>query len=241
MSLRPPQLVLGPLPAIGLSDSIDPLPAKSRSETNILSQFRQKFLSDEALAERLRSGDADAMTVLFERHGPPLLGIARRILRNGAEAEDAVQQIFLDALRAIEHFDPKKGRFQRWLFMFGYQRIFNCRRSIASSLLFGAAQFDELSIGLQNASIKPASFPLPETIILIDQVLGQLQPRQRRTVEAVYFEGLTAEEISNRTGESVRVVRHNLYRGIEKLRKAVRGATATGTDTPKGGPNDSQS
>jgi RNA polymerase sigma-70 factor (ECF subfamily) len=53
-------------------------------------------------------------------------------------------------------------------------------------------------------------------------VLKSLQPRQRRTIELVYYEGLTAEEISVKTGESVRVVRHNLYRGLEKLRTAFR-------------------
>jgi len=57
----------------------------------LLSQLRQKLLSDEALVEHLQSGRADALTVLFERHSPLLFAIARRILRNRAEAEDAMQ------------------------------------------------------------------------------------------------------------------------------------------------------
>jgi RNA polymerase sigma-70 factor, ECF subfamily len=233
MSLRRPQLALGPLPAMGLSDTLDTLPATS--EISFLSLFRQKLLSDESLAERLQNGDSDALSVLFERHAPPLLAIARRILPNPAEAEDAVQQVFLDAFRAIHHFDPNKGRFKKWLLMFGYQRIFNCRRSSSASRLFNADPFDELSFYPQNDPTGPATFSLPETGILIDQVLSRLQPRQRRTIELVYFEGLTAEEISIRTGESVRVVRHNLYRGIEKLRKALCGAPATNLDMSKGG------
>jgi RNA polymerase sigma-70 factor (ECF subfamily) len=63
-------------------------------------------------------------------------------------------------------------------------------------------------------------YSLPEMSLLVEQVLSTLQPRQRRTIELVYYEGLTAEEVSKRTGETVRVVRHNLYRGLEKLRKA---------------------
>jgi RNA polymerase sigma-70 factor, ECF subfamily len=58
-----------------------------------------------------------------------------------------------------------------------------------------------------------------ENAILVAQVLKSLQPRQRRTIELVYFEGLTAEEVSIKTGD-VRVVRHNLYRGLDKLRRA---------------------
>jgi RNA polymerase sigma-70 factor (ECF subfamily) len=57
--------------------------------------------------------------------------------------------------------------------------------------------------------------------VLIEEVLSHLQLRQRRTLELIYYEGLTAEEVSIRTGETVRVVRHNLYRGLEKLRKAL--------------------
>jgi RNA polymerase sigma-70 factor (ECF subfamily) len=59
--------------------------------------------------------------------------------------------------------------------------------------------------------------------VLVEQILSHLQPRQRRTIELVYYEGLTADEVSLRTGETVRVVRHNLYRGLEKLRKALGG------------------
>src|SRR5258708_39229025 len=53
-----------------------------------LSQLPLDRLADEALVAHLQSGVADALTVLFERHSPLLFGIARRILRNGAEAED---------------------------------------------------------------------------------------------------------------------------------------------------------
>jgi RNA polymerase sigma-70 factor (ECF subfamily) len=225
MSSRIARLVFGPLPAgsAGFGDPcIDDVsvtvapPAKS-----ILGQLRLEILSDEALVELLQSGTPDALTILFERHSPRLFGVARRILRNDADAEDAVQQIFLDAFRSIQQFEPDKGSFKTWLFMFGYHRIFNCRRSLASHRFFDTGSFDELMPGLRSGSECSSHLSLAESILLVDQVLSCLQPRQRRTIELVYYEGLTAEEISLRTGETVRVVRHNLYRGLEKLRKAV--------------------
>jgi RNA polymerase sigma-70 factor, ECF subfamily len=226
MRLGIAHLVFGSISAatVGFNDAIDqPLPSIPATEPSMLHQIRQSFLSDKALAENLQSGDADALTALFERHAPRLLGVARRILRNEADAEDAVQQIFLDAFRSIQQFDPEKGTLKTWLFMFGYQRIFNFHRSRVSSRFFATDPFDESLSALPLEPDRSSTLSQAETAVLIQQVLSNLQPRQRRTIELVYYEGLTAEEISVRTGETVRVVRHNLYRGLEKLRKTVCG------------------
>jgi RNA polymerase sigma-70 factor (ECF subfamily) len=238
MSLRLARLVFGSPPGgeVAFGGSIDEADATvAPTEPSLLNQIRQKLLSDESLAENLQSGDADALTVLFERHGPRLFAVARRILRNDSEAEDAVQQIFLDVFRSVQQFDPDKGAFKTWLFMFGYQRIFNCRRSLAANRFFETDPYDEIMPGLGRRSERSKNLSPAESTILVEQALSGLQPRQRRTIQLVYFEGLTAEEISVRTGETVRVVRHNLYRGLEKLRRAVCGGSATGGNTSKGG------
>jgi len=189
----------------------------SASEGSFLSLLKQKFCSDEELADELQSGNADALAVLFRRHSPLLFGIALRILRNDTEAEDAVQQIFLDVFRSIHQFDAEKGTFKTWLLMFAYHRTFNRRRSQIANHFFDTDPLEESVSGLRAGESERST---AENSILVAQVLRSLQPRQRRTIELVYYEGLTAEEISSRTGESVRVVRHNLYRGLDKLRKA---------------------
>ena len=130
MSSRIARLFFDLLPAraaeIGDASIADALPTAPAPTNCFLGQLRQKLLSDEALVEHLQKGNADALRVLFERHSPLLFTIGRRILRNEAEAEDAVQQIFIDVFRSIHRFDPEKGKFKTWLLMFGYQRILNC-------------------------------------------------------------------------------------------------------------------
>jgi RNA polymerase sigma-70 factor (ECF subfamily) len=143
-----------------------------------------------------------------------------------------VQQIFIDVFRSIHQFDPKKGEFKTWLLMFGYQRILNCRRRLVSNRFFDTHPFDELLPELPSCTERLVGYSPAEASVLVEQVLSHLQPRQRRTIELIYYEGLTAEEISLRTGETVRVVRHNLYRGLEKLRKALGG----GESRTAGGP-----
>jgi len=222
MSSRIARLFFDLLPAraaeIGDASIADALPTAPAPTNGFLGQLRQKLLSDEALVEHLQKGHADALRVLFERHSPLLFTIGRRILRNEAEAEDAVQQIFIDVFRSIHRFDPEKGKFKTWLLMFGYQRILNCRRALVSHRFFETDPFDELVPDVPPSS---PDYSLAEISVLIEQALSHLQLRQRRTIELIYYEGLTAEEVAGRTGETVRVVRHNLYRGLEKLRAAI--------------------
>ena len=190
-------------------------------ERSLLSGLRQRFSSDEELAEQLQSGETDALGVLFKRYSALLFGIARRILRNDTDAEDAVQQIFLDVFRSIHQFDREKGQFKTWLLMFAYHRTFNSRRSQISNRFFDT---DPLEEGLLGSPAQYRDYSPVESSILSTQLLEALKPRQRRTIEMVYYEGLTPEEISMRTGDSVRVVRHNLYRGLEKMRKTFSNA-----------------
>jgi RNA polymerase sigma-70 factor (ECF subfamily) len=209
MTSRFSQLVFPSLPS-----PIEALP--SAESPSLVSKLKQTLSTDEELALRLQQGQADALTVLFRRHSPLLFGIARRILRNEAEAEDSVQQIFLDVFRSIHQFDAARGTFKSWLVMFAYQRTFNARRAMASNRYFETDPFNEAHLLRQPPEAAVTS-------ILVNQLLSSLEPRQRHTIELIYGEGLTADEAALRTGETVRVVRHNLYRGLEKIRKHAKG------------------
>jgi RNA polymerase sigma-70 factor, ECF subfamily len=196
-----------------------PLPVTANS---LLGRLRLRLRTDEQLIADLIQGESDALTVLFERYSPLVFRIAHRVLRNDAEAEDAVQQVFLDVFRAASQFRPQKGSFKSWLLQFAYHRSFNSRRRLRAR---GYYVSDSIEDVLPSELFEGADRPLPmassDVIILVDQVLKLVQPRQRRAIELAYYEGLTAEQTSEVTGESVRVVRHNIYRGLEKLRSVL--------------------
>jgi len=200
------------------------------TESLLSERLRYPFLSDERLAQCLQNGEAEALTTLFERHSPLLFAIAKRILRNEAEAEDAVQQVFLDVFRSIHQFDPEKGKFKTWLLLFAYHRSLNRRRHLSTSGFFSTDSLDEKFLEIVPSEARFTSYPSIDAILLTRQILGLLQDRQRRTIELIYYEGLTADEVAARTGETVRVVRHNLYRGLAKLRATLdkRSSSATG-------------
>ena len=166
------------------------------SESPIGSSFVRlltcRFKSDEQLVAELEAGGADCLTVLFERHGAMVFRIARRILRNDVEAEDTAQQVFLDIFRSVRQFDPEKGSFKSWLLMFVYHRAFNARRHLRSNRFYDSDPIEEL---LPYETGRPQTPAPAETSILVEEALGLIQPRQRRTIELTYYEGLTATQI----------------------------------------------
>jgi RNA polymerase sigma-70 factor (ECF subfamily) len=192
------------------------------SPSSVVDWTKLRFSTDEELAARFQSGKADALAVLFERHSGVVFRIARRILRGDAEAEDTVQQVFLDCFRAVDKFDPDKGTFKTWLLMFAYHRTLNRRRQLQSTQSYDTVSLDDVPMADLDPNAKQPFRYLPaEAICLVDRALELIQPRQRLAIELIYYEGLTAEEVSERTGETVRVVRHNFYRGMEKLRSIL--------------------
>jgi len=217
VSLRRLALIFGtfPLALDELETSVSPAPPAPLSAT--LSELLHSLCSDEDLAEALLNGNPDALTVLFKRHSRLVFGMARRILHNDTEAEDCVQQIFIDVFRSIDQFDRDKAPFKTWLLLFAYHGALNRRRSLIAARAFSTESIDD-----HMRELLPYGHSFETQLhdkLLLKTVLGNLQPRQRRTIELTYYEGLTAEEIAARTGETVRVVRHNLYRGLEKLRR----------------------
>ena len=64
-------------------------------------------------------------------------------------------------------------------------------------------------------------YAVSEISFAMGEALQKLKPQQERTIRLIYFDGLTPEEVSIQTGETVRVVRHNLYRGIAALRSLL--------------------
>jgi len=178
-------------------------------------------LEDVELAAELSAGNHDALTVLFERHSALCFRIARRMLRNDGEAEETVQQVFLDVYRAISQFDSAKGTFKTWLLQFAYHRAINRREHLVAQQFYGWQDLDDILPELQEGTRGPLQQPSQELGYLIEQLLSTIKPLQRKVIELTFFYGLTAEEIGHVTGETPSVVRHSLYRGLNKLRAAL--------------------
>jgi RNA polymerase sigma-70 factor, ECF subfamily len=172
-------------------------------------------LTDEELTQQIAAGHQDAMAVLFDRYCRLVFDVAFRIVRDPAEAEDVVQNVFLDIFRAMASFDSRKGMLKVWLLQYAYHRALHRKRHLVSNHFY---RWENLEAAIEVASSRRLWGELPEVVRLTEQLLQNLKPRQRKVVELTYYEGLTAEEIAHRLGESPHAVRHHLQRGVATLR-----------------------
>ena len=182
-------------------------------------------LSDEELVRYASAGHHDAVTVLFDRYHLLVYDVAVRIVRDPAEAEDVVQNVFLDVFRAMANFDARKGILKVWILQYAYHRALHRKRHLVSNHFYS---WENLEAAAEKGSGRRVWGELPETVRLAEQMLGNLKPHQREVVEMTYYEGLTAEEIARRCGESPHAVRHHLRRGVAALRKVFRNSNEKG-------------
>src|SRR5206468_9454558 len=96
-----------------------------------VSIVRMPNLSDEDVMEELRKGHPDALPILFDRFYRLVLRIASRILRDPGEAEDVMQEVFLEIFNKAAQFDPAKGSAKTWILQYAYHRSLSRRQYLA--------------------------------------------------------------------------------------------------------------
>ena len=178
--------------------------------------------SDEELLEQIRSGSETALGALFQRYYQLALSIGRNVLRDEGEAEDLVQDIFLQLHSRENTFDGAKGSARTWLVQMMYRRAFDRRTYLSRRHFYSGTDLEELT----NAIQRKGSF---EKDILdrlaAEQLLSEfdkLTERQQETLRLFFFEGFTLSETAERLEEDLKNVRHHYYRGIDRLRSAAR-------------------
>lgn len=184
-----------------------------------LSYSELKKLSDEDLIEVLKQGQRDALAVLFDRYHRLVMSIALKILRNAAEAEDMMQEVFFEIYRSVGNFDPKKGITKRWILLYATHRSLNRRCYLNRRKYFDSQGIDDVEA--EEVASSPSAWgglTMEECSRLIEQGMAGLTEKQRETLRLEYFQGYLLSEIANHMNESLHNVRHHHYRGLRKLR-----------------------
>ena len=182
-------------------------------------------LTDEALMARIREDDKEALAILFRRYVGLVRSVGRRIMRNDAEAEDLVQEVFLYLYRKRTVYDSSRSSARSWIVQMAYQQSIQRVRYLKTRHFYTSKDLDDEAAGtigsLTTEDDYSAEVVLRKTGLL--KALKDLSNEQRETLELHFFEGYTLKEISVKTDQPHGNVRHHYYRGLGKLRRAFFG------------------
>jgi RNA polymerase sigma factor (sigma-70 family) len=170
-------------------------------------------LPDEALLAQMARGVEPALAELYDRFGRIAYGLAVRVLRDQALAEDAVQDAFLGAWRTAAGFDPKRGTASTWLMTLVHRRAVDLVRREdrrRTDLL------DDAPIASGETTDEQAE--IREERRRVQGALGRLPPDQREALELAYYGGLTQSELAERLGVPLGTVKSRMFAGLSKLR-----------------------
>jgi RNA polymerase sigma-70 factor (ECF subfamily) len=170
-------------------------------------------LSDEALVALLARGEEAALAELYERFGPLGFGLARRILRDPALAEDALQEAFLDVWRGASRFVPERSRASSWILMLVHRRAVDLVRRTERR----RAEPLEHAPQAAGASADEASWLRLERE-RVQAALRRLPDREREAIELAYYGGFTQRELADRLGEPLGTIKSRMFSGLARLR-----------------------
>jgi RNA polymerase sigma-70 factor (ECF subfamily) len=178
------------------------------------------------LLAAIARGDRDAFARFYDLHAGLVHTFALRILREREEAEEVVQDVFVQVWRQAGGYSAERGTPEAWLI--------TLTRSRGIDKLRSRRRHDEM--------VRPADNPdrLPEPTVpesaagpaearaTLGEALVDLPAAQRRVLELAYFEGLTQSEIAARLGEPLGTVKTRIRGGLERLRGALAARSGAG-------------
>jgi RNA polymerase sigma-70 factor, ECF subfamily len=200
------------------------LTSQTASNSSVVPEIRSSGteFSDESLLTDISAGDRESLALLFRRYAYSVRNVGQRILRDKAEADDLVQEVFLYIHRKSTLFDSSKGSARSWIIQVAYTQALLRRRELKSHGFYLSGIADR-PVECEQASNKGAHYD--HTVEGLfgrngwKKIVGDLTHDQRETFHLHFFEGYTFTEIAEKMGQTHANVRNHHYRGLEKLRK----------------------
>jgi len=173
-------------------------------------------LSDEALVTLVSRTDEAALAELYDRLGGTAYGLAFRILRDAALAEDAVQDAFLAVWRGAGSFLPERAKASTWILTFVHRRAVDLVRREQRRRTEPLEGVPEPAEG----SAEEAAWVRLERQ-RVQTALALLPDQQREAIELAYYGGLTQSELAERLGQPLGTIKSRMFAGLSRLRELL--------------------
>ncbi|HEX3947372.1 MAG TPA: sigma-70 family RNA polymerase sigma factor [Acidimicrobiales bacterium] len=172
-------------------------------------------LSDTQLVVAVGRFREEALAEIYRRHGGAVFGLARRVVGDGAEAEDVAQEIFLRLWNQPDRFNPDRGTLRSFLLAQAHSRAVDLVRSRAAR-----ARREERDA----RSTANAGYDLEHEVwdlTVADQVaraVAELPEDERAAIELAYFGGHTYREVADLLSQPEGTVKSRIRTGLKRLR-----------------------
>jgi RNA polymerase sigma-70 factor (ECF subfamily) len=182
-------------------------------------------IADREMLERIGRGDQSAFSALYDRLSRPLYSLALRMLGDAGDAQDALQDVFLQIWSRAATYNPEQSTVFSWTVLLTRSRVIDRLRARKRRL-----RVVDRAPGDEDANVADASTmesgadnaDKNDEAARVRSVLNNLPSQQREAIELAFFGDLTHHEIAARLGEPLGTIKARIRRGLLKLRERLR-------------------
>jgi len=171
------------------------------------------------LIRQVANQDRDAFSQLYDRFSTLVFTLAMRMLKARSDAEDLLQEVFVQVWRQAQSYSAERGSPEAWIVNIARSRAIDKIRSIRrrerSLVLTDDPSRAESSDNVESSAAES------ETRLAMNSALANLPEAQRKVLELAYFGGLTQTEIAERLAEPLGTVKTRMRSGIQRLREML--------------------
>jgi RNA polymerase sigma-70 factor (ECF subfamily) len=175
--------------------------------------------SDVDLMLGIQSGDADALSQLYDRYSGIMKALILRIIHNETEADDLLQEVFMEIWNQAKNFSAEKGKALGWMVTLTRRRAIDALRkkqayARAEERLQAEPERQPLA-WVENATEK--DIEAGDTRVLMAKVINSLPEAQQQVIELAFFQGMSQREIAFHTNIPLGTVKTRLELGLKKI------------------------
>jgi len=166
------------------------------------------------LIQQVARQDREAFSQLYDRCSSLVFSLAMRMLKGRSDAEDLLQEVFVQVWRQASNYSQERGSPEAW--------IINIARSRAIDKLRARRRMEKSFVLTDDPARAESSAAESEAKLTMNSALANLPAAQRRVLELAYFDGLTQTEIAARLAEPLGTVKTRMRAGIQRLKDMLR-------------------
>jgi RNA polymerase sigma-70 factor (ECF subfamily) len=174
------------------------------------------------LLARIAKRERAAFEQLYTRYANILYATAMKFLKEDADAQDVVQDVFIQIWDKAKLYDPAKGKPLTWALTLTRNRSIDRIRAIQRRTRL-RDDFEKETVVDESAGLREAlsGVDASERSQILRDAVGRLSPEQRKVIELAFFGGLTQSEVADRLGEPLGTVKARARRGLMKLKEIL--------------------